>query len=169
MKKPTQYENQKICFLNRYDGEGNYTHLLNEPTFLMLDQFTLGEFQVYFYLCTQVPHTINGKIYDKNKRPEPFSISVADMMKKYPNTDRKTLQEGINKLIKDGILKCANENLYLFDSVPLGFRCQTIQEHEQLNKLNAEQLYNNVQTRTLTDLAERLKKEEPPKSSYYTW
>lgn len=152
MKESKTFENQKMCYINRYDSTMNYTHLLQGPTYEMLDNFTKGEFQVYFYLCSQVPHTVNGKQYDKNKRLAPYGISPEAMLQVYPNTDRKTLQRGIDKLIEDGFLTQLENNLYTFDNVPIEYRGQTVEEHEQLKEITAEQAYAKVQQKNYLKL-----------------
>ena len=99
-----------------------------------------GELKVYFYLCSQIPNTYDGKNNPDCKRG-PFVLSPQAVKNAYPSMDIKTIQSAINKLIDKEFIKEIRPNLYQFDDLPLKYRSKTVQEHEEIEYITAEESY----------------------------
>ena len=147
-----KFPNQLGCYINRKDRKNeNYVLFIKEDTYNVLSELgTYGAVLVYYYLCSQVPHTYDGKRNPKSLSELPFGLSPQAIREAYGNQhDIKTYREGIARLIELGILKKFSENIYSFDDIPLKYRVKTIEEKEMLDKMSAEQVFNTAHKQQL--------------------
>lgn len=150
--------NQKVCYLNRKSKAGNekYVNFITEPTYEILSELnTYGAVLVYFYLCSLIPHTIDGKTYKTENGyalQKPYELSPTALQKVYPGHDINTFQNGINRLIELGILKQIQKNLYIFDDIPLHYRVKTEKEYNELQELSAEEAFQIAHKEQLKQL-----------------
>lgn len=158
--------NQKLCYLNRKSRAGNeqYVNFITEPTYDILSQLnTYGAVLTYFYLCSLVPHTIDGKKYKPEKgfiKSAPYEISPAALQKVYPGHDISTFQHGINRLIELKILRPVNGNLYIFDDIPIEYRVKTYEEHQEMVTLNAEEAFKYAHDKQIEEMTHKLQKTD---------
>ena len=139
-----QVPNQLGCYINRKQRHGEqYVNFLTQETYEILGELkTYGAVLVYFYLCSQVPHTYDGKLNSDCKDKKPYGISPKAIKEAYGNIhDLKTYREGIDRLIQLGILKKVNGNIYQFDDIPLKYRIKTYDEYEEMQQMSAEESF----------------------------
>ena len=151
-------ENQKACFLNRKKRNGEkYVNFIADDTFNVLSELeSYGAILVYFYLCSLIPHTYDGKLNSdyKNTVSKPYELSPKAIKNAYVKHSINTYRDGINKLIEKGFLKKITDNLYQFDDIPLKYRVKTYDEKIKIDQLNAEQTFeimHNEQLKNFND------------------
>ena len=158
-------KNQKACFLNRKERHGeSYVNFLTQYTYDILNELnTYGAVLVYFYLCSLVPHTYDGKKTDKTLTyDKPYELSPKALKQIYPDHDENTFRSGINRLIEVGILHQIQGDIYLFDDIPLKYRVKT---YDEMKEMNAQNIYKMAHKEQLAE--ESKKMEESPKK--YDW
>lgn len=163
MKKTTTVPNQKIVFLNRRNTKGmHYVNFAIEDTYDVIDNMCAGEIKVYFYLCSQIPDTYDGKKNPDCKRQAPFALSTQAIKDVYPSMDKKTIQTAINKLIEKGFLTEIHSGLYQFDDLPLQYRVKTEQEYEEIQQITAEEGYKLLHKQQIGEAAQKVIKTNNP-------
>lgn len=158
-------KNQKACFLNRKERHGEpYVNFLTQYTYDILNELnTYGAVLVYFYLCSLVPHTYDGKKTDKTLTyDKPYELSPKALKQIYPDHDENTFRNGINRLIEVGILHQIQGDIYLFDDIPLKYRVKT---YDEMKEMSAQDIYKMAHREQLVE--ESKKMEESPKK--YDW
>ena len=158
-------KNQKACFLNRKERHGEpYVNFLTQYTYDILNELnTYGAVLVYFYLCSLVPHTYDGKKTDKTLAyDKPYELSPKALKQIYPDHDENTFRNGINRLIEVGILHQIQGDIYLFDDIPLKYRVKT---YDEMKEMSAQDIYKMAHKEQLVE--ESKKMEESPKK--YDW
>ena len=158
-------KNQKACFLNRKERHGEpYVNFLTQYTYDILNELnTYGAVLVYFYLCSLVPHTYDGKKTDKTLAyDKPYELSPKALKQIYPDHDENTFRNGINRLIEVGILHQIQGDIYLFDDIPLKYRVKT---YDEMKEMSAQDIYKIAHREQLVE--ESKKMEESPKK--YDW
>ena len=158
-------KNQKACFLNRKERHGEpYVNFLTQYTYDILNELnTYGAVLVYFYLCSLVPHTYDGKKTDKTLTyDKPYELSPKALKQIYPDHDENTFRNGINRLIEVGILHQIQGDIYLFDDIPLKYRVKT---YDEMKEMSAQDIYKMAHKEQLIE--ESKKMEESSKK--YDW
>ena len=158
-------KNQKACFLNRKERHGEpYVNFLTQYTYDILNELnTYGAVLVYFYLCSLMPHTYDGKKTDKTLAyDKPYELSPKALKQIYPDHDENTFRNGINRLIEVGILHQIQGDIYLFDDIPLKYRVKT---YDEMKEMSAQDIYKMAHREQLVE--ESKKMEESPKK--YDW
>lgn len=162
-------ENQKGCFLNRKKRTGEkFVNFIIDDTFNVLSELeTYGAVLVYFYLCSLVPHTYDGKLNTdyKNITSKPYELSPQAIKNAYGKHSINTYRDGINKLIEKGFLKKITDNLYQFDDIPLQYRVKTYDEKVKMDSITAEEAFKIMKREQLQQEI----KEEQKIHEKYEW
>lgn len=162
-------ENQKGCFLNRKKRTSEkFVNFIIDDTFNVLSELeTYGAVLVYFYLCSLIPHTYDGKLNTDYKTiaSKPYELSPQAIKNAYGKHSINTYRDGINKLIEKGFLKKITDNLYQFDDIPLQYRVKTYDEKVQMDSITAEEAFKIMKKEQLQQEI----KEEQKIHEKYEW
>lgn len=149
--------NQKLTLIHRSEipKGNNFISIQSEKFFIAKKRLTPTGFSLYCYFLTLTPDTYGGEINEKNKRKAPFELSSSRIKDVILAEDTRTVENGINDLIKKGYLILERGNLYSFrDTLPED-RSMTVEENEEVNDY-AEMIKQSIQNQK-TQKVEQLK------------
>lgn len=169
-------ENQKNLFINRKLKKKNekFVNLITNDTYgIFADLGTYGAVLVYFYICSLIPHTYDGKVFvdEKTNQPivtKPFELSPQAIRNTYGKHSIDMYRDGINRLTELGFIKQVKGNFYQFDDVPLKYRVKTMEEKEEMDKLDAETAFKLMHQEQLKE-AKIEELEQPKPREKYSW
>ena len=169
-------ENQKSLFINRKLKKKNekYVNLITENTYdIFAELGTYGAVLVYFYICSLIPHTYDGKVFvdEKTHQPivtKPFELSPQAIRNAYGKHSIDMYRDGINRLIELGFIKQIKGNFYQFDDIPLKYRVKTMKEKEEMDNLDAETAFKLMHQEQLKE-AKMEELEQPKPREKYSW
>ena len=157
--------NQKLILIDKTSTkEKNFFLIPHEVLFAAMRRLTLNGIRVYTYFMSLVPDSIDGKENKNNIRNGYYELSTSHAAE-IIGSDTKSVQRGVEDLIKNGYLISRGGNKYQFIDMLPEDKTQTPEEHEKINTYQEElrnslQLMSGGRDNQLKQIARRTLEEE---------